>query len=154
MFSSEIYESWRATQSEKFAFLLEKEPDFFSGTVLDLACGPGFLERFLKENNIGCEIISTDTNGGNVVADANALPFPDNSFQRIICIDAIHLINNDFQRTLKKNGIIIVGIFFSNHSYEEKRDMLASKLAGLKILNEYIFIGKEKELFVVAKKAF
>ncbi len=152
MFSSEIYESWRAAQSEKFAFLLERIPDFFSGTILDVGCGKDFLKDYLKEKKIDCTIIGTDVNGGDVIADANDLPFANESFDKIICIDSIHLFNNDFQRILKKNGTIIVGIFFNDSSYEEKRKMLLKKLDGLKILNEFIFSGREKELFVVAVK--
>ena len=152
MFSSQIYESWRSAQNEKFAFLLEHIPNLFTDTVLDLACGQNFLKQFLESKNIGCKVIGADIEGGDVVADANNLPFVDGSFEKIICIDALHLFGNDFQRILKRNGTILAGIFFNNESFEEKRRLLLKKLDGLKIIDELIFIGKENELFIVARR--
>ena len=150
MFSFQIYESWRNVQYEKYAFLLEKFPNFFSGKILDIGCGKNFLKQYLQ-GKTEANIIGTDTSGGDVIADANHLPFPDESFSRIVCIDALHLFDCDF-RVLKKNGLAIVSIFFNDKNFEEKRRTLLQKLSDLTIINEFIFAGKEKELFFLAKK--
>ncbi len=152
MFSSKIYESWHSLQNEKYAFLLEKFPDFFSGVVLDIGCGNNFLKQFLKARNIKTVIIGLDISGGDIMADASNLPFADASFEKIICVDAIHLFDNDFTRILKKNGLALVSMFFNDGNYEDRKKLLKSKLNGLTITGEFVFAGREKEFFVLAKK--
>ncbi len=151
MFSSYIYESWRETQYEKYAFLLERLPGFFNGNILDIGCGDNFLKQYLQARNIDTEIIGVDINGGDITADAGNLPFPDECFEKIICVDALHLFNADI-RVLKKGGLMLASIFFNDGNYEEKRRMLLDKLSNMKIMKEFIFDGREKELFVLARK--
>ncbi len=151
MFSSQIYESWRSLQYEKYDFLLSKIPDFFDGTILDSGCGNSFLKRYLKTRNINANIIGVDIADGDIVADASSLPFPDECFEKIACIDAIHLFNPDL-RVLKKGGMILASVFFNDDSYTGKRRILMDKLFGLKIIDEFIFNGRENELFVLARK--
>ena len=152
MFSKKIYDSWRTLQYEKFAFLLDKFPSFFSGRVLDVGCGENFLREFLQEKDVVASTIGVDLDQGDVIADANSLPFRDATFSRIICVDALHLFENDSSRLLKKGGLFLTGTFFNDANYNKKREMLARKLAGLEILEEVIFPGKEKEIFILAKR--
>ncbi len=150
MFSSKIYESWRSLQYEKYAFLLEKFPDFFSGVILDVGCGNNFLKDYLKSRGIGMAVIGVDIADGDVVADGANLPFPSESFEKIISIDALHLFRPDL-RVLKKGGLILASIFFNDDNFEERKSLLYSRLEGLFVINELIFKGQEKELFVLAR---
>ena len=150
MFSAQVYESWRATQYEKYAFLLDQLPGFFEGAILDIGCGNNFLKQYLKTKDIRANIIGIDIEYGDLIADGSSLPFPSETFDKIICIDALHLFKPDLH-ALKKGGVILASIFFNDGNYEEKRKILMDKLPGLKITNEFIFAGKEKELFVVAR---
>ena len=169
MFSSKIYESWRSLQYEKFSFLVKHYPQFFTGTILDLACGNNFLKHYFKSKNVNINIISSDIvlnakhshnlheplvqcniSGGDVVADGANLPFPSESFEKIISIDALHLFRPDL-RVLKKGGLILASIFFNDDNFEERKSLLYSRLEGLFVTNELIFKGQEKELFVLAR---
>lgn len=138
-------------QYEKYEFLLNKFPDFFDSIILDIGCGNNFLKECLKSKNIKANIIGVDIDGGNVIADANNLPFADECFEKIICIDALHLFEPDL-RMLKSGGMILASIFFNDDNFEERKSLLYSRLEGLFVTNELIFKGQEKELFILAKK--
>jgi ubiquinone/menaquinone biosynthesis C-methylase UbiE len=88
-----------------------------------------------------------------IIADGSALPFPDNSFDAVICLDTIHLIkSNDFKRVLKPAGFALLSIFFNKQNLEERKAMLKSKLSDFKILKELIIEEKESEYVVLARK--
>jgi SAM-dependent methyltransferase len=60
-------------------------------TVLDVATGGGHVARRLRE--AGCEVTSSDAAAGmhpDVVCPAEDLPFPDASFDVVVCRVAVH----------------------------------------------------------------
>ncbi len=65
-----------------------------------------------KSKYVGLDM--QDGVGVDVVADANNLPFPDHSFDLIICLETLEHANNpwmmtaEIQRVVKKNGAIIL----------------------------------------------
>ena len=98
--------------------LLVNEP---RGKVLDAPAGSGAMSRRLK--NIGFNVLAIDINPDTFKAsevdfmkvDLNKdLPFPDNFFDYIVCIEGIeHLENHfhllrEFKRILKKNGKLVL----------------------------------------------
>lgn len=164
MLSPEIYSSWENIQNKKYkeiqkAFdlrIIEK------GMTLDIGSGNGYFENFLEKNGMNTEnIVCLEKNKkmlGNqknlVLGDGNNLPFKDNFFHTIICIDTIHLIKNkqEIKRVLKKNGIFIVTLFCNDRNKDKKRESLVKDFSEMRLIYEDIFNLKEKEIFMVFEK--
>ncbi len=154
MFTPDIYGSWKPAQEEKYKAIVARFPGFFSGLVLDIGGGPGYLEEFLQRIGTKAEIICTDIRKpSGVIADGNKLPFKDGSFDSVISIDAMHLIKEkDFARVVKPGGLVLFGLFFNKQNYEERVRALKDKLDGFAVVGEFELHGKESECFVLAKK--
>lgn len=161
-FSSGIYYSWRQTQEHKMkciARLLEPVfDDVFSGLILDIGCGFGYFEKMHEGNYIGIDnnmemLGKSVAIFPRVLGDGDEMPFKDESFDSIICIDTIHLLDKqDFTRVLKKNGLALFSIFFNKQNFHEKKEMMQEKLSTLEIVKEFEVHGKENEFFVLAAK--
>ena len=88
-----------------------------------------------------------------VLADAKDLPFKSDSFDVVISIDTMHTVEGiDFHRVLRKDGIILLSLFFNDENYLDKRKMLLEKVKGMKVLKEFELSGREKEYVIVAVK--
>lgn len=153
MFSPQIYSSWKETQEQKYKAILQFFPEVFYGLVLDIGSGKGYLEEFLS-GKIDANIVGIDVEKpSSILASGSELPFKDNSFDRIVCIDSMHLISsNDFHRVLKKGGLALISIFFNQENFNEKDKLVEDKLSGFKIISSKIADGKESEYMVLAKK--
>jgi ubiquinone/menaquinone biosynthesis C-methylase UbiE len=103
-----------------YADLLSKE---FKGNTLDLGCGPGEKTASLKiQNYTGADIAVTALKAGRktypkkrfICANAEKLPFKDNSFDNIIFFEIIEHIPNyqksitEIKRILKKDGKLFI----------------------------------------------
>ena len=87
-------------------------------SVLDVGIGTGFVTLKIKEFNPKIHIIGLDiedkTNGSVPVTifDGKTIPFPDNSFDVVLCIDVLHHISDigslmkELSRVSKKYVII------------------------------------------------
>ncbi len=163
-FFTDVYGSWQKTQQEKLRKIknrLDKETfgKIFDGTVLDIGCGNGYLEKEYKRT----KIIGVDTNlrmlrknvvvFPRVLGTGESLPFRKWSFDSVVSIDTMHLVRNkDFLRVLKPKGFVLFSMFFNDENYEERRKMVLGKLEQLKILKEFEIDAREKEFVVVAIK--
>ena len=154
MFSPQIYSSWKETQEQKYKAILQFFPEVFCGLVLDMGSGKGYLEEFLKKRNIDANIVGIDVEKpSSILASGNELPFKGNSFDRIVCIDSIHLISsNDFRRVLKKGGLALISIFFNQENFNEKEKLVEDKLSGFRIISSRVIRGKESEYMVLARR--
>lgn len=108
---------------DKVVGMMEKES---RGKVLDVPTGPGVFAGRLKK--IGFEISCCDINASYFsvpglkveLGDLNqTLPYPDNTFDYLVCLDRIEHTENpsnairEFQRVLKKGG----KLFLSTPNY-------------------------------------
>jgi ubiquinone/menaquinone biosynthesis C-methylase UbiE len=161
LFFSKVYGAWSGIQKEKYEKILEllKEKKIsISGKILDVGCGPMFLEKFLKQKGISDEITCIDIEGQNsksfVQASGDKLPFPNSYFNLAFCIDTIHLIKDadDIHRVLKPGGFAVIASFFNQENQAETEASLAKKLNKFKISNKTILKGKENEIIIIAKK--
>ncbi len=162
-FSTSIYTSWQSIQQKKFTemkkHLGELAADIFDKKlVLDIGCGSGYFEKAFEGNFIGIDNSLTMLKGQvslfqRVLGDGNSLPFRDSSFDSIISIDTMHLIqNSDFVRVLKPGGLALLSAFYNDENYPEKKNALLQKLQPMAVLREFDVQGREKEYIVVARK--
>lgn len=101
---------------------------FAKGRILDIGCGTGYHLAFLQKNNIGDELVGVDISkqmlqqarkkcGCKVIeAQAEDLPFPDKSFDTIICFNStLNLCEYrkaaaEMARVLRKHGHAILSV--------------------------------------------
>lgn len=102
--------------------------------VLDIGCGRGFYEKIISHLFKGVKVIGLDQRQEYLpnwqhpqvtfqVADAQALPFPNQSFDRIICSEVLEHLNNnqkalqEIKRVLKKGGMILLTVPMKNYPF-------------------------------------
>ena len=101
--------SLRFYYMEVFASLLKKH--MVSGPTLEIGSGPGFLSNIV-ENLTTSD--SENIPGINVVCDAHELPFPDQSFSNVFCVDVLHHLKSpikyfrEISRVLRPGGRLIM----------------------------------------------
>lgn len=135
-----IYGEWmEAYQKEKIEKILKLIK--YQYPVLDVGCGPGFLERFIEN------IISVDNDVNyvrnvkhGILASGAALPFKSNVFKTVFCIDSIHLFGNgsELLRVAAPGGLIVVGLFCNRYNSHEVFERLESYFPAIKIENRFL----------------
>lgn len=154
MFTDKIYAKWMAeTQHKKIKEILRNIKISPDARILDIGCGPGFLEEILQNKNI----IAVDTNAEylenikteKILASGDALNFK-NEFDLVFCIDTIHLLKNPKKLAdyLKSGGKLVISIFCNENNSGEKLDFLKNIFSQLKLEKSFI-IKTEKELDAV-----
>ena len=161
-FFSGVYDTWESIQREKFAFL-EKNLGFWflRGRVLDLGLGKGFFENFLEERGYNISnIVGLDCDRNvlksqrvaSVLGNGNRLPFKKESFDCVVCIDTVHLLEKDFLWILKPLGLVLLSVFFNEQNYEKKRELIENKMNGFDILKYLVMKeGRRKFLYLGEK---
>jgi SAM-dependent methyltransferase len=95
---------------------VKKHAHFITGRTLDVGCGP--VSRYQKLFN-STEYVKLDIAPGpnvDVVGTAEAIPFPDSSFDSILCTEALNDVLEptkafaEFNRVLKPGGIIMISV--------------------------------------------
>ncbi|MBD62507.1 MAG: methyltransferase type 11 [Gammaproteobacteria bacterium] len=133
-----------------------------SSSVLDVGCAKGFMMHDLKEIIPGIKVEGIDISKYAIancidsvkenvkVANANNLPFEDNSFDVVISINTVHNLDlencakalQEIERVSKGKSFITVDAYRNN---EEKEKMYAWNLTAKTIMsvNEWIKFFKE-----------
>jgi cyclopropane fatty-acyl-phospholipid synthase-like methyltransferase len=152
--SDKAYPFWmRETQRMKIKQILEKVP--MKGRVLDVACGPGFLEEMISDNNIANNIVAIDVNPEYVektkkvcpgctavVMDANEISLSE-KFDTIYAIDIVHLLKPDkffsgVRKVLAPNGKFVITVFCNENNHAEKADWLKGIVKDFNIQKEFL----------------
>jgi SAM-dependent methyltransferase len=166
MFFSKIYKSWKGIQQEKYKAIMENIgssvfDELVRGRVLDVGSGSGFFETFLERRGFGLgEWVCLDPDpdmlrGGGfsrMLGDGNRLPFRPGSFDSLVCLDSIHLIQGDVFWALRPGGLALVSLFSNPGNLEGKRRVLMERMEGMEIVKEFLAKGKEGEIFILARK--
>lgn len=156
--SDKIYPFWmRKTQKLKIKEILKRIPP--RGKVLDVACGPGFLEELVNDEIVAIDInpeYVAETKRKNpkclaIVGDANELNFPDNTFDLIYAIDVIHLLDaerffNRVKSVLKTNGKIVLTTFCNRENCKEREKWLKGivKNFSFNFIDEFVVKAEEE----------
>ena len=158
MFTGKIYETWmRDTQEEKIKEILKNVQ--VQKRVLDIGCGPGVLEKFIKDSFL----LDTDLEnlkkakgeGFKVLADGSHLPFKDRSFKTIFCIDTIHLLDSEkitgeIKRALA-GGTAIITTFCNEYNKPEKMLKLKTPFEEFTIEREFFAGASEIDAVIVVR---
>ncbi len=150
MFTGKIYSKWmRETQIAKY-----EQMDFLPeirGKALDIGVGPGWFEIFFGIKAVGIDV---DRNSAaNVIASGDLIPFRDNSFDFVACLDTIHLLGGkDVARVLRPGGLLLVSHFVNKGNEKEVEKMLLNMFNEFKLLKGKVVGGKEKDLTLLLKK--
>jgi len=118
----------RQLYAEQFAKWVFKRFFKKTGKLLDLGCGKGYFLNAFKKLGFsvkGVDLESINKNIKKVDLEKGKLPFSNNSFDFVICIDLIEHINNpdnlmkETRRVLKPSGLFVIytpnwNIFFKN----------------------------------------
>ena len=129
-----IYEKAMRGDRRAYALMYERIPQVIQGKdVLEVATGPGLLAKHVA--HAAHKMIATDYSDGMIrearkgrcpenlrfeVADAEHLPYGDDSFDAVIIANALHIVPNpekalrEIDRVLKDDGLLIAPNFV-NH---------------------------------------
>ncbi|MCD8336071.1 MAG: class I SAM-dependent methyltransferase, partial [Lachnospiraceae bacterium] len=129
-----IYEKAMRGDRKTYGLMYERIPKVIQGMdVLEVATGPGLLAKHVA--HAAHKMIATDYSDGMIreakkgrcpenlrfeVADAEHLPYGDDSFDAVIIANALHIVPNpqkalrEIDRVLKDDGILIAPNFV-NH---------------------------------------
>ncbi len=145
-FTGEIYRDWMGgIQRRKLADILQRVEA--KPRVLDVGSGPGFLGVSLE----GIYCVDVDlvnlkhSRGGRVLASGDWLPFKDESFQTVFCLDTIHLLqgSGEISRSLRRGGKAVISAFCNEYNKDEKLNWLKRIFKNWRIEKEF-FVGKEE----------
>jgi hypothetical protein len=144
-FFSKIYTSWKPLQKRKYK------------KILAIVKPKGLTLEIGASAMLNCIHIDIDPDelkkakGVKILADGNFLPFKKNTFDTIVCIDTLHLLQKNFIYALKKNGLLILSIFYNKEKFSNRKSLLEKFSKGAKG-QLYEIPGKENELVFVGRK--
>jgi len=130
--------------------------------ILDVGCGDGMLASELKKT-ISIEITGLETvkQPKNFIPitlfDGKTIPFPDNSFDKVLLIDVLHH-SRDYLRLLKECGRVGKKVIIKDHTYFEPiglfflylSDYISNKPKGVDLPMNFIRRNKWGELIAEA----
>jgi len=135
-------ELYKEEQMEKIREIMDlvdiKEDDF----ILDLGCGSGFLEPFIRGYYIGLDIskeLLRKIKGNKLLGDATRLPFKDRSFDWVFCITVLQDIKDKVKvlREIKRVGKrSVITIFKRNYTREQVLSMFKQAELEINIFKE------------------
>lgn len=161
---SSIYDSWEKTQREKYEKMMDivNQMDMSGQRVLDVGVGTGSFEKFLEEKGIDTthfigvdpdqKMLSKCTLVNKMRCKVENINL--RSVDAVVCIDAIHLINDvsKMKSALKKDGYMLIAIFYNDENEKERSEMVRGLFKELSLIKKKSIDGKEKELVFLFQK--
>ena len=124
---------WWFTSLRKIVLNLLPKPS--NPTILDAGCGTGVLLQLIESTNpdsklfgidlspVCCSIAQNKSKAEILVGSIEKLPFPDNKFDIVICLDVLGYFSDprtaisELVRVLKKDGTLIINVPAFNWLY-------------------------------------
>jgi len=131
--------------------------------ILDAGCGEGILVDKYKEKGYNIKGIDLNYSSKNIIkGDIKKMPFKDNEFDLILCLDVLEHINinehekiiNELNRVIKKNGIIIFGLPNLAHFASRLSFLFTGKLLRTSEVERHIGDRPIKEFLDLIKNKF
>lgn len=154
MFTHEIYDMWmEETQMQKYRELKDFLPQLKNPSILDVGCGPGWIKTFISEKYKQFRYIGVDVDKNSstdIIASGDKLPFKSNTFDIVLCIDTLHLLNdtNELVRVVRPGGYLIISLFLRKASLLMKLE----KNKNLKLISKNIIGDQEKDLLCILQR--
>lgn len=142
--------------------LLEGLREFFpelNGDVLDVGCGRKPYRSFIPaERYVGLEIdtpITRATNQADVYFDGRAFPFPDQSFDAVLCSQVFEHVFTpteflaEIHRVLRPGGRLVLTVPFVWDEHEQPHDFARYSSFGLQAVLEragFVISAKRKSM--------
>jgi 2-polyprenyl-3-methyl-5-hydroxy-6-metoxy-1,4-benzoquinol methylase len=153
-YSSDIYESWRKKQWEKYEDLFPKIKNHLKRewTVIDIGIGPGWLEELLWENGFKFRKIVGVEPDKKMVERKPYIKYhitqnfrTREKFDFLICFDTVHLIDDPIHLLglVKKKGHVLFSVPMR---FKKKLDFL-----DVKPIKKGMIGKEEKDYFIFAK---
>jgi len=136
------------------------------GKILDAACGTGhYIANLNKDFNhygadISDEMVNICKGKGmeNIVKSSfESLPFDDNFFESVICVNAFQYSKNpkkalkELLRVTKDKGILVITLWNSRSIRNFIRSILASLFIKNNIEDRHVFYSEEKFLSLISE---
>ncbi|MBN2310071.1 MAG: class I SAM-dependent methyltransferase [Candidatus Hydrogenedentes bacterium] len=93
--------------------------DVAGRAILDVGCGRGYAAEAVEAHGAaytGVDLVASRTGFRLALAEAGALPFPDNAFDGLLCIDAFEHVPDgaraaaEFRRVLRPGGFVFLSV--------------------------------------------
>jgi ubiquinone/menaquinone biosynthesis C-methylase UbiE len=167
--SNLIYDSWmKEAQFKKYSGIvpmLERAKVDLKGKMLDVGIGTGLFEEYLKGQGISPEVVGVDTDqqmmrqakkkGFNVVpASAEKLPFEDESFDFVACMDTIHAVKDqekamqEMLRVLKPHKYFLLSHFCNPFTKNDVAKKLEELTEGMNVIDRKLVGQSDSEIAV------
>ena len=167
--SSLIYDTWmKETQFKKYDGILDllvKNKVPLEGKVLDVGIGTGLFEDYLKGRGIELDVIGVDSDKKMVeeakkkgylvmLANAEKLPFEDESFDLVISIDMINSVTDkeaviqEIKRVMKPGAYAIISHFCNNYTKNQVWKKMEALTRPFKVVDAVITGNVDNELTV------
>ena len=167
--SSLIYDSWmKEAQYKKYSGILpmlRKAGVDFTGRVLDVGIGTGLFEDYLKGEGISLNVSGVEIDprmmreaqkkGYKVtLGSAEELPFQDETFDFVICLDTIHAVKDkeralsELLRVLRSGKHLLLSHYCNTFTRNEVLRKLESITSGLNVVDKKIVGQSDAELSI------
>ncbi len=125
------------------AFLTEHKLITTSDTILDVGCGTGLSAQVFKNNIVGvdpAQELLKQASFKTVCARAEQLPFPDNSFDVVLCITALHNCDDPCQAIaeMKRVGkrIWVITLLKKSAKRAQLEKLLSTRFRIVKVIDD------------------
>ncbi len=167
--SSLIYDTWmKETQFKKYDGILDmllKNEVPLEGKVLDVGIGTGLFEDYLRGKGIQLDVVGVDVDKkmleeakkkGYLVMLANAekLPFEDESFDLVISIDMINSVSDkpaviqEIKRVMKPGAFAVITHFCNNYTKGQVWKKMEALTRSFKVVDARVTGNVDNEMTV------
>lgn len=101
--------------------------------LLDIGCGTGISTNFFQCNSVGidCSLEMIENGRGNLIqAKAEHLPFPDKTFDIVLCVTSIHNFEDpekaikEIIRVKKSNAQVAITLLKKSKKYNKIKELI------------------------------
>ncbi len=167
--SSLIYDTWmKETQFKKYDGILDmllKNQVPLDGKVLDVGIGTGLFEDYLRGKGVELDVVGVDVDKkmleeakkkGYLVMLANAekLPFEDESFDLVISIDMINSVADkaaviqEIKRVMKPGAYAVISHFCNNYTKNQVWKKMEALTRPFEVIDARITGNVDNEMTV------
>jgi len=153
-FSTDIYESWREKQFEKYSDLFPRLKDYLKGeySVLDIGIGKAWFEEFLEAKRVKFkEVVGIDTDERMTLPQKKGITYfithdflTTKKFDFVVCFDTLHLLKDPHRVLDYSKNLVLVSLPMA---FKDKLDPFRSQ----NILEQGEIGKQEKDYFVLIK---